>query len=115
MINLHLLTRISGNDAEFRAYFITTLKRQVGTVTSKLEAHAEEGNWASAFLLLEHYSELIQPYSQPGYFSELKKGIVKIPTLSNNTSRILAVRICIQKLDDLTQPKELNGTVSVHA
>jgi hypothetical protein len=115
MINLHLLTRISGNDAEFRTYFISALKRQVSAVIAKLDDYAEEGNWSPAFLLLDHYSGLIPPYSQPGYFSELQRNIAKIPTLSNNTSRLLAVRVCIQKLSVLTQPKELYGAVSMNA
>lgn len=115
MINLHLLTRISGNDSEFRAYFLNSLNKQAHQVTSQLELYFEDRNWASAYLLLEHYSQKIQPYSQPGYFSDLRKIIVSIPTIANINDRMSAIRMCIDKLQLLTLSHEIHEAEELSA
>lgn len=115
MINLHLLTRISGNDSEFRTYFLNSLNKQAEQVTSQLETYFEESNWASAYLLLEHYSQKIQPYSQPGYFSDLRKSIASVPKIANSIERLEAIRACIDKLQLLTAPHEMYGAVALSA
>jgi hypothetical protein len=115
MINLHLLTRISGNDAEFRTYFLRSLNKQADQVISQLDAYCQDQNWASAYLLLEHYSNKIQPYAQPGYFSDLRASISSIPKLANELARLETIRGCIHKLEQLTAPQELYGAVALSA
>lgn len=71
MINLHLLTKISGFDSTYRNQITSLISAQAERVSSQVLELLQARKWAHCQVTLERYIHDIQPYCQPSFIEEL--------------------------------------------
>lgn len=75
MINLNLLTRVSGYDHEFKKTIIQMIDTRFQRVRSQLLNLLNQRSWASCYLHLEQYLHDLQPYSDESFIADLKNDL----------------------------------------
>jgi hypothetical protein len=75
MINLHLLTRVSGYDHDFKRTIISMINTRFQRVRTQLLKLIEQRSWASCYLHLEEYLYDLQPYSNQSFVEDLKQDL----------------------------------------
>lgn len=72
MINLHLLTKISGYDSNFRKEVLQLIIKQYENVRLEAMKFMEEERWNACQLLFDRYLHDLQPYCQASFLDDLK-------------------------------------------
>lgn len=71
MINLHLLTKISGFDSTYRNQITSLISSQAMNVSAQVLEMLQAKRWAYCQVTLEKYIHDIQPYCQPSFITTL--------------------------------------------
>ncbi|MFM1932025.1 MAG: hypothetical protein RL226_1328 [Bacteroidota bacterium] len=71
MVNLHLLTKISGFDSEYRKQITQLIAAQAEKVSDQVLELLRDHKWAYCQVILERYIHDIQPYCQPSFTESL--------------------------------------------
>lgn len=87
MINLHLLTRVSGYDNEFRKTIVQMIQTRFVRVRTQLQNLLTQRSWASCYLHLEQYLHDLQPYSDEAFINDLKNDLKSFKTSRNDQER----------------------------
>lgn len=72
MINLHLLTKISGYDSNFRKQVLQLIVTQFESVRDQALDFINAGRWNACQILFERYLHDLLPYCQASFLEELK-------------------------------------------
>ncbi len=87
MINLHLLTRVSGYDNEFKKTIIQMIHTRFERVRTQLLKLLSQRSWASCYLHLEQYLHDLQPYSDESFINDLKNDLKKFKASHDDRER----------------------------
>lgn len=71
MINLHLLTKISGKDHGFRKSILKMVSKGASAVIVESKKASSSEDWNKCYVILRNYISSIQPYCQLSYFNSL--------------------------------------------
>lgn len=71
MINLHLLTKISGFDKTFRRDIINMMASRFKRVSHNVYRLIGEKRWSACYICLEQYLHDLQPYSEEHFIQAL--------------------------------------------
>ena len=71
MINLHLLTKISGFDSTYRNQITSLISSQAERVSNQVHELLKAQKWAYCQVTLEKYIHDIQPYCQRSFIDGL--------------------------------------------
>ncbi|MFT4778943.1 MAG: hypothetical protein ACI923_001477 [Flavobacteriales bacterium] len=100
MINLHLLTKISGYDSNFRKQVLQLIINQFETVRDHAFKFIEEERWNACQILFERYLHDLQPYCQAGFLEELQTMCNTMKTAEDNEIKILCVKRFVNTLQN---------------
>lgn len=75
MINIYLLSKISGTDMEFRQRIVRMIFSKAGKFRSSFEHMARIRNWNSCYYLLLDFYNQVTPYCTVAFLKDLQKAI----------------------------------------
>lgn len=71
MINLQLLSKVSGFDAEFRNEILNMISARYSRVDDQTRSMLQQGRHMACYLFLEQYVSDIQPYTNAEFATKL--------------------------------------------
>ncbi len=92
MINLHLLTKASGFDYEFRCEVIAMIESRFKRVSEQTQSFIEQKRWTACYLHLEHYLCDLQPYSEAEFITDLQRIVKAIRQANSDQQRMLLAK-----------------------
>lgn len=78
MINLQLLTKVSGYDSTFRRRVLDMIANRFERVNRETLSFLEQKRYAAVYLHLKQYLHDLQPYTRLSEMNELKDQLIKL-------------------------------------
>ncbi len=100
MINLHLLTKISGYDSNFRKQVLQLIVTQFESVRDQALEFIKEDRWNACQILFERYLHDLQPYCQASFLEELKTLYNTMKTAQDKEIKALCAKRFINTLQN---------------
>jgi len=91
MINLHLLSKVSGFDAEFRNEILNMISTRYARVDQQTRGMMQQGRYMACYLFLEQYVADIQPYTTEEFATKLNVVLRKFKTSHDQEDKITLV------------------------
>lgn len=111
MINLHLLTEVSGYDAGFRLKILTMIELRFERVRERTTMLTECQRWTACYLYLEQYLHDLQTYTELSALNRLKH---ELKLLKRATDPLEKERLSKCLLNDISKGlQEARSTLSV--
>lgn len=92
MINLHLLTKISGYDSSFRKQMLQLIINQYESVKEQTIRFIDEERWNACHILFERYLHDLQPYCQARFLDELQTLYMTMKSAEDNEIKSLCAK-----------------------
>ena len=92
MINLHLLTKISGYDSSFRKQMLQLIINQYESVKEQTIRFIDEERWNACHILFERYLHDLQPYCQARFLEELQTLYMAMKTSEDGEIKSLCAK-----------------------
>lgn len=103
MLNLQLITKISGKDMAFRNTIISIIQKEAQRTSEVLNNAAQEERWMLCYTVVHSYLLKIQPYANLTFLNQLKYHIESLRSSKNNLERRhLATKIALE-IAEITQ------------
>lgn len=91
MINLHLLSKVSGFDADFRNEILNMIAARYTRVDQQTRGMMQQGRYMACYLFLEQYVADIQPYTTEEFATKLNLVLRKFKTSQDQEDKIALV------------------------
>ncbi len=88
MINLHLLSKVSGFDADFRNEILNMISVRYARVDQQTRGMMQQGRFLACYLFLEQYVADIQPYTTEEFAAKLNAILRKFKTSPDQDDKI---------------------------
>lgn len=115
MINLHLLTKISGYDSSFRKQMLQLIINQYESVKEQTIRFIDEERWNACHILFERYLHDLQPYCQARFLEELQTLFMTMKAAEDSEIKTLCAKRFMNTVQNgLAQAKKdiLGATVT---
>lgn len=90
MINLHLLSKVSGFDADFRNEILNMIAARYTRVGQQTRGMMQQGRFMACYLFLEQYVADIQPYTDDAFTARLN-GLLRAFKVTPEPSEKVAI------------------------
>lgn len=102
MLNLQLITKISGKDMAFRNAIIDTIEKEATNTRALLKNAAHEKRWMLCYTLVNSYLLKIQPYANLTFLNHLKAQIDRLRKSMNELERRHLVSQISKSISEIT-------------
>ena len=110
MLNLQLITKISGKDMAFRNAIINTINQEAVNTFNLLKNAAQEQRWMLCYTLVNSYLLKIQPYANLTFSNQLKSQINRLRSSFNDLERRHLVSQIASSIAEITGNQKNNTT-----
>ena len=110
MLNLQLITKISGKDMAFRNAIINTINQEAVNTSNLLKNAAQEQRWMLCCTLVNSYLLKIQPYANLTFSNQLKAQINRLRSSLNDLERRHLVSQIAGSISEITSNQKGDAT-----
>lgn len=75
MINLNLLSKVSGCDQAFKNEILKMISSRYNRIRVQAEVLIEQKRWTACYLFFEQYLHDLEPYSQLAFVNDIKEDL----------------------------------------
>jgi hypothetical protein len=115
MLNLQLITKISGKDMAFRNAIISTIQKEAQRTSDQLTRAAQEERWMLCYTLVHSYLLKIQPYANLTFLNQLKEHIESLRSSKNDFERRHLAKELAGKIAGITQDNAKHTNIEHNA
>ena len=98
MINLQLLTKVSGYDSEFRRRVLDMIAVRFERVNKETLDFLQQGRHSAVYLHLKQYLHDLQPYSKLSEMNELKDDLMRLHVSDQPEERDLRTKMLLNRI-----------------
>lgn len=109
MLNLQLITKISGKDMAFRNAIISTIQKEAQRTSDELSSAAQGKRWMLCYTLVHSYLLKVQPYANLTFLNQLKQHIESLRSSSNDLERRHLATKLAEQIAGITQENTRNS------
>ncbi len=103
MLNLQLITKISGKDMAFRNTIITIIQKEAQRTSEELNKAAKDERWMLCYTVVHSYLLKIQPYANLTFLNQLKQHIERLRSSKNLLERRHLAQQLAEQISSITQ------------
>ena len=98
MIDLHLLTKIAENDAEFRKSIVERIREKANIFINDFAVSLKKGNYNSCYYKALNFYQCVMPYCRVSFLNDIQKSL---NILSHSDDQEVKKAICKSMLREI--------------
>jgi hypothetical protein len=100
MIDLHLLSKIAADDAEFRSAIIQQIRENSTQFINRFGDTASHGKWSSCYYQMQDFQRRITPFAEASFLEDFDRQLKIISHSTDDGMRNIVAREIMKRLKE---------------